>query len=86
MDELTTVAKPLKEQSNIEFLCDVMNYSQHGAMMQMFVMEALRRYADQCVEGEQEILEGMEGTMFSGPAWVGCAKEIQEKMREKYGD
>jgi hypothetical protein len=73
---------PHLPQSNTEFVVDVMNYSNSGAMIQMFVIEALRYYSEQVAKG---VAPENDPNAFINPrSWWHCAKELQKKIRAKY--
>lgn len=69
-----------KRTTNIQAVTGMMNYSQYGALAQVFIVEAIRRYATQVIENEAKLLEEMREHMISGEAWVGVAKEINGKL------
>jgi hypothetical protein len=41
---------------------------------QVFVLEAISRYAKQCADNEVDLIESMKHSMISGEAWVRSAK------------
>ena len=43
-------------------------------MNQIFVLEAINRYAKQCADNEAELVKAMKHSMISGEAWVRSAK------------
>lgn len=64
-------------KTNIDMLTELMNYSRHGALMQVFVMEAICRYADQCIAAGAE---NFDTAFLSGAAWVGSAQEAKDAI------
>lgn len=70
-----------KAQSNVEFVTDIMEFSNYGALSQMFVIEALRNWSERVAAADPT---KMETGFISGAAWVGVAKEIKAKLEEKY--
>jgi hypothetical protein len=73
-------------KTNVEFITQVMTFSQHGALMQAFVMEALRSYAETVVQNFPDAgtpvsvpVEDVQGNKVSltmnMPAWKSCAQE-----------
>lgn len=62
--------------NNIEFLDDLMSYSKHGALIQAFVLEGLRVYAEQVAHAPP----WKEETLISQAAWKGCALEVLGKL------
>lgn len=74
---MSTVAR----LTNEEFVSDLMNFSSFGGLCQVFVIEAIRRYADQVAAADPAAVD----TQFlSGAAWVGLAKEIKAKVDAQY--
>lgn len=74
---MSTVAR----LTNEEFVTDLMSFSSFGGLCQVFVIEAIRRYADQVAAADPAAVD----TQFlSGAAWVGVAKEIKAKVYEQY--
>jgi hypothetical protein len=73
----------MKNKSNTEFVTELMEYSEHGALMQLFVLDALIKHSDMIVQREDQVLEQMKDHMIHGPAWVACAKELQKKLNKR---
>jgi hypothetical protein len=69
-----------KRETNEELVRRLMTYSRFGALSQVFIMEAIARYAEQCATAKPELFDG---PLLNGAAWVGVAKEIDHafKMR-----
>ena len=74
------VRRELMRKTNSEFVDDLMNYSPHGALAQVFIMEAIRKYSEQVAEADPKIFEG---GFIDGPAWQGVAKDILQRMKER---
>ncbi|MCR6481044.1 hypothetical protein NU688_33140 [Variovorax sp. ZS18.2.2] len=68
--------------TNVEFVVDLMEFSQHGALSQVFVIDALQKHADRVAAADPRILDH---GFISGERWVSVAKEIQGKLNAKYG-
>ncbi|RZA30712.1 MAG: hypothetical protein EOP02_00570 [Proteobacteria bacterium] len=68
-----------ERRSNIEFVADLMTFSAHGALVQVFVLQALGQYAQRVAACEPQALET---ALVSGQAWRGCALEVQRKLDE----
>lgn len=68
--------------TNVEFVTDLMEFSRYGALAQVFVIEALRRYAFQVSIADPKLLDSPG---LSGAAWVAVGKEIDAKLAAKYG-
>lgn len=67
----------MPRMTNEEVIVDLMNFSRHGALMQAFMIEGLRRYARQCIAAGPEALDT---PYLSGRAWHGCAVELSEAL------
>jgi hypothetical protein len=63
-----------RPMTNAELISHLMNYSKHGAMMQVIVMEGLHSYCQQVVDAPAGFL-GEAGRMFSEDAWRGACQE-----------
>ena len=77
--------------TNIDLVVDLMNYSKFGALSQVFIMEAITRYAEQMAQATPEQLtpkapeDGQEGISMGFPAqaWIGVAKDIQARLEAR---
>lgn len=67
--------------TNEEFVAALMRFSGFGALSQVFVIEAIRRYADKVAAAQPS---DSDTQFLSGAAWVGVAKEIQAKVYDQY--
>ena len=70
-----------KRLNNIEFVTELMNFSNYGALAQVFVIEAISKYASVCAE--QRITDN---GFLNPDTWQGVAKEIKEKINKQYGE
>lgn len=77
--------------TNIDMVVDLMNHSRYGALSQVFVMEAIARYAEQMAEATEEELTPEEpepapdGTIrvnmgINPQAWIAVAKDIKARL------
>lgn len=80
-----------KITNNEELVIDLMNFSPYGALSQVFVMEAIQRYANEVIEQEEKILkdkakEESEGkiSFVDMGSWLGVAKNIKERTDKFY--
>ena len=71
-----------KTMTNTAFLQSLMNHSKYGALAQLFVMDALDKWSELVAKGDPAKIDT---PLINGHAWVGVAKEIQEKMKERLG-
>ena len=66
-------------KTNIDLVTDIMTYSDHGALIQIFVISALGEYA------KAEIADPPDDNCFiSQETWLGCAKEVKAKLDAFY--
>ena len=63
-----------RPMTNSELIHHAMNYSKHGALMQVVVMEGLRNYCQYVVDCPPGFL-GEASNMFSEDAWKGTCQE-----------
>ncbi|MDP9881100.1 hypothetical protein J2W25_005172 [Variovorax boronicumulans] len=66
--------------TNVEFVTELMEFSDHGALIQAFVMQALEQYARRVAAMDPEALDT---PMVSGHAWHGCALEVLQKLEQR---
>lgn len=70
----------LKRMTNVQFIKELMEYSRHGAMSQVFILEAVRKEAEKFAALDPEILQkewGGDSALISAYSWVAVAKEIE---------
>lgn len=68
--------------TNVEFVTEIMEFSRFGALSQVFVIEALRRYALQIVISRARTLD-IPG--IPRDTWFALGEEIDAKLLAKYG-
>ena len=75
-----------KRKDNTEFILDVMNFSEHGALSQSVVMTSVEGYVKHVVEmGEEKFTEEWKkNALISSGAWFATCKEIHEKFIDRY--
>lgn len=71
-----------KRKTNIQVVNQMMEFSQHGALAQLFILQAIEKYADACIAAKPE---EMENGFISGVAWQGVAKDLKRQLNEHYG-
>ena len=71
--------RTMKYKSNEQFVKDIMAFSRRGPLAQIFVVEAIRKYAEACAEADPAVFDS---PLMNGAAWVDVAKEIRDKMNE----
>ncbi|MDH0051009.1 hypothetical protein [Comamonas terrigena] len=72
----------IRAMTNVAYVTEIMEFSRFGALSQVFVIEALTRYAATVAVA---CPEDLDTPGLSGAAWVGVAKEIDAKLTLKYG-
>jgi hypothetical protein len=70
-----------KRKTNVQFVKHIMEFSNHGALMQAFIMQALEQYAKSVASKKPEQLDT---PMVSGQAWHGCATELLAGLNEHF--
>jgi hypothetical protein len=71
-----------KPKDNIDFVKDLMSVNKYGALAQLFVLDALDKWSEMVAKADPATLNS---PMINGHAWVGVAKEIQQKLNERLG-
>lgn len=66
-------------KSNQEVVAEIMRFSNHGALAEVFVMEALSRYANAVANADPDSL-GFGESLALPPAWRSVAREIADKL------
>ncbi|MEY9247588.1 hypothetical protein [Bradyrhizobium elkanii] len=74
------MAKSTRPQTNTAFVQSLMEFSKYGALAQLFVIDALDKMSERVSQADPAAIES---PMISGEAWVGVAKEIQQKLKER---
>lgn len=72
----------MKLKSNVEFVTDLMEYSQYGGVSQVFIIEAIRYYSELIISrGEPKD----DPEAFINPTlWYKVAKDINQQVVDKY--
>lgn len=73
-----------KPASNVELLVNLCEFSRFGALAQVFLMEAIRKYADAVATADPSEL-GPATPLFNPVAWQGVAADIRKRVDEFYG-
>ena len=66
--------------TNVEFVTELMDYSNNGPIMQAYVLEALRLYSDSVIALQDEM---SDDGFISKKLWVSCATEVLRKLEER---
>jgi len=68
--------------TNVEFVTNMMEFSQHGrAWLRSSSSKAIRKWSGAGCRGWNR--PKVDSPMISGQAWVGVAREIQQKLQER---
>lgn len=70
----------MRKPTNVEFITDLMEISNNGPMIQVYVLEALRLYSDSVVQNQDQI---PEDGFISRRIWVSCAEEVLKKLEAR---
>ena len=73
----------LKKLNNEEFIAFLMMYSPYGALCQVFIIEAIRKYSE--MVAQQENAKDDPDAIVNPVVWQGIAKDIYKKHTMKYG-
>lgn len=72
---------PKSPGTNIDFLTHVMEFAPTGALMQGFVLEGLRIYAEQVMAATDA--EWSDHCVVSLPVWKRCAKHFLDELKKR---
>lgn len=76
----------MTRSTNTEFVTELMEFSPTGAMPQMFIIEAISRYADAVSSVSDEDLQAqMEGSIIDPTAWKRTAEHIKRCIEARMG-
>lgn len=73
------LARP-RFKTNVEFVADLMNFARSGPLMQAFIIEAMARYAAECLEHPADTFDS---PLLSGKAWLACAAELDAAIKAR---
>ena len=73
-------------KTNVEFVTEFMNFSKHGALAQVFVIEALRTYVERVktIHAANLTKEIDDNALFSAATWAAVADELGEKFNANF--
>ncbi|WP_459204769.1 hypothetical protein ACQVRY_10165 [Ralstonia pseudosolanacearum] len=71
-----------KPKTNIDFVCQLMDFSRFGPLAQMFVIDAVSKWSEKIAKTPiEELRKAFEGNPLIGvEAWQGVAREIKEML------
>ena len=70
-------------QTNVEFVTELMQFSQYGALAQLFVIDALIKHSAAVAAADNP--QAFSNGLIHGPTWVDCAKDIKRQLDAHYG-
>jgi hypothetical protein len=70
-------------ETNEQFVARVMSFPKSGPLMQIFIVEALRKYAEACAVADASKLDTGP---ISGHAWKRCAIELRDELNKHFGE
>ena len=77
--------------TNTECVQHIMNFSKHGALSQMVVIDCLQRGLEHYISHKEEILEADKAKREEGKislinmeAWVSCCEDNLARIQQKY--
>ena len=68
--------------TNTQFVSDLMEFSRHGALAQIFVIDAIQKHAEHVAAADPS---SINHALISGEGWVSVAREIKARIDAKYG-
>jgi len=72
----------VKHKTNIQLVTDLMTHSQHGVLMQAFIIEAIAKYAELTKEAIGKP-EWAPNSFISAGAWRACADEALDAINNR---
>lgn len=70
-----------KPETNVERVTYLMEHSRAGALIQPFVIEAIRHYADACIAKGPRYFDS---PMLNGTAWIRAAEDAKAWVNKNY--
>lgn len=75
--------KRKKHETNEDFIVRLINFSKHGAMMQMMMLDGLEKYCQMVVNADPVKFDSdCAKSMIHGPAWRGTCQEYLDEYRK----
>lgn len=73
-----------ERMDNIAWLVHIATFSDHGALMQVFMLDALYKYATKVASMDiKDVEEALKGSLIDGRAWHNTAKELVRRFEER---
>jgi hypothetical protein len=77
------MTQSIRRKTNTEFVAELMEFSEFGAMSQLFIVNAIQSAAESVASTDPTTLD--DSGPISPTAWIGVAKEILVKFDKQYG-
>ena len=68
---------------NVEFVKELMENSQCGALSQIVILTGIEKYCD-LVLADKRFIASMKNNIVNGEAWVKACEEIKRKIEDRY--
>lgn len=78
---MSNVKKMKKPQTNVELVTEIMEFSNFGAMSQVFVIDALTKHCERV--SKSKVGDYPENSFIHPESWIGVANEIKEKLNNR---
>jgi hypothetical protein len=72
----------VKHKTNIQLVTDLMTHSQHGVLMQAFIIESIANYAER-VKDAASNPEWAASSFISAKSWGACAEEALDAITNR---
>jgi hypothetical protein len=70
--------KQKRPRTNVEFVKEMMEFSEYGAMAQLFIIDALYKQAK--IVSKSKVEDYPENGFIHPESWIGVATEIMNKI------
>lgn len=70
-------------ETNADFVARLMESAKAGPIAQLFIIEAVRKYAEACATADPK---RMETGIISGAQWKRCAVELHAEINKHLGE
>jgi coenzyme F420-reducing hydrogenase delta subunit len=71
-----------KRETNVQLLNRVCKFSRNGALAQVFLLQAVEKYADAVIAAGPD---AVDTALVSGAAWHATAQEWKEELSKHFG-
>jgi len=76
------MAPKMKSKSSTSLVTELMDFSTHGALAQIFILTAIETYTNEVLKSPKPEDDGT--AIISKLTWYNIAKEVSQKLREHY--